>query len=165
MRTRTMQGAALHSRPQTLLKIGEVAKQSGVGIEALRFYERGGLIDRPVRTAHGYRLYTPDVLQRLAFIKRAQLLGFSLDEIKRIILDARAGRSPCAEVRAIVHHRLGELDERLKELRRYRKELAVILQEWDTVGRAPGAICGLIEGTEFEQGLKRRKQRRKNSTA
>lgn len=135
------------------LKIGEVSKQSGIGIEALRFYEKSGLLDRPSRTESGYRLYDAEVLKRLEFIKRAQVLGFSLDEIKRIISEKRAGQSPCAEVRAIVRQRLHELDERMKEMRRYRNELAKALSEWDTAGDIAGHICGLIEGTQIEHRL------------
>ncbi len=71
------------AKPGALLKIGEVAKLSGIGIEALRFYERSGLLGRPGRTQSGYRVYEAAVLQRLHFIERAQVLGFSLDEIKR----------------------------------------------------------------------------------
>lgn len=135
------------------LKIGEVSKLSGIGVEALRFYEKSGLLDRPSRTESGYRLYNVDVLERLAFIKRAQVLGFSLDEIKRVIGDKRAGQSPCAEVREIVRQRLQELDERMKEMRRYRKELAKSLAEWDETGDVKGHICGLIEGSHIEQGI------------
>lgn len=131
-----------------MLKIGEVSRRSGIGVEALRFYEKGGLLDRPSRTFSGYRVYGEEVLERLAFIKRAQALGFSLDEIRRIVEDARKGESPCDEVREIVRRRMAELDERLRELHRYRRELKSTLEEWDEVGRAPGHICGLIEGSE-----------------
>lgn len=141
-----------------MLKIGDVAKLSGIGIEALRFYEKSGLLDRPARTQSGYRLYGRDVLERLAFIKRAQTLGFSLDEVRRIVADARAGQSPCDEVREIVRHRLDELDERMREMRRYRKELAETLEEWDRKGHAPGNICGLIEGSHVEHGVSRPKR-------
>lgn len=79
--------------PGRSLKIGEVAKASGIGIETLRFYEKGGLLDSPSRTESGYRIYNADMLERLNFIKRAQVLGFSLDEIKRIIADKRAGQA------------------------------------------------------------------------
>lgn len=106
------------------LKIGEVSKRSGIGIEALRFYEKSGLLDRPGRTYSGYRLYDEGVLERLAFIKQAQLLGFALNEIKEIIAHKQEGISPCAEVREIVRMRLSELDERIKQMHRYRKELA-----------------------------------------
>ena len=149
-----------------MLKIGEVSKRSGVGVEALRFYEKSGLLERPSRTYSGYRVYGEDVLDRLAFIKQAQALGFSLDEIRRIIEDARKGQSPCDEVREIVRRRMEELDERLRELRRHRRELKATLEEWDKVGRAPGHICGLIEGSDVghahhdrTEGLKRGKRR------
>lgn len=142
------------------LKIGEVAKESGIGIEALRFYERSGLLDRPGRTESGYRVYDESVVERLAFIKQAQALGFRLDEIRQIITDAKAGDIPCAEVREIVRRRLAELDERLRELKRYRKELAETLTEWDRKGQAPGHICGLIEGTRMSHGVAREKSKR-----
>jgi DNA-binding transcriptional MerR regulator len=147
------------------LKIGEVARLSGIGIEALRFYERGGLLGRPGRTASGYRVYDQAVLHRLDFIKRAQILGFSLDEIKRIIADKQAGKSPCREVREIVRHRLAELDERMKEMRRYRNELGAALMKWEETGEIDGHICGLIEGTQIQhrnpapKGVSKRKQR------
>lgn len=132
------------------LKIGEVSQASGIGIEALRFYERSGLLGSPARSNSGYRLFDEGILERLEFIKKAQTLGFSLDEIGRIIADAKKGDSPCDEVREIVRRRLAELDERMREMRRYRKELAETLSEWDEVGQAPGHICGLIESAAFE---------------
>lgn len=137
------------------LKIGEVSQLSGVGIEALRFYERSGLLEKPARTESGYRVYPEGVLERITFIRQAQALGFSLDEIRRVIEDARSGQSPCDEVREIVRRRLEELDERMREMRRYRDELAETLAEWERVGHAPGRICGLIEGTEIKHGAKR----------
>lgn len=133
------------------LKIGEVAKQSGVGVEALRFYEKSGLLDRPSRTESGYRVYGAEVLERLAFIRRAQVLGFSLEEIRRVIAERRAGQSPCAEVREVVRRRLAELDERMAEMRRYRKELAAALAGWDEAGDVAGHVCGLIEGTTITE--------------
>ena len=153
MRTALNLSQQTNVEPCATLKIGEVSKRSGIGIEALRFYERSGLLGRPARTRSGYRVYDGGVLERLDFIKRAQVLGFSLDEIKRIIEDARAGRQPCDEVREIVRRRLDELDERMREMRRYRRELADTLSEWDKVGRAPGHICGLIEASHVGHGI------------
>jgi DNA-binding transcriptional MerR regulator len=152
-----MRGAAAkktESDERSQLKIGDVSRLSGIGIEALRFYEKSGLLDKPSRTYSGYRVYRPEVLDRLDFIKRAQSLGFSLGEIKRIIEDARRGESPCDEVREIVGRRLEELYERMREMRRYRRELAETLEEWNKKGRAPGHICGLIEGSHVGHGLK-----------
>ena len=135
---------------RTSMKIGEVSQESGIGIEALRFYERSGFLGKPMRSQSGYRLYDEGILERLTFIKKAQTLGFSLEEIKKIIHDAQSGASPCDDVREIVRRRLKEVEERIKEMQRYRKELANTLEEWDEVGRAPGHICGLIEATEME---------------
>ena len=160
MRASSLRGVRIVDEEQgrSMLKIGDVAKKSGIGIEALRFYEKSGLLDKPWRTESGYRVYDASVLERLAFIKQAQALGFSLDEIKRIIEDARTGQSPCAEVREIVRRRLEELDERMREMRRYRKELAETLGEWDEVGRAPGHICGLIESSHIGHSIKEAKK-------
>jgi len=135
------------------LKIGEVSRLSGIGIEALRFYEKSGLLDRPGRTYGGYRLYDESVIERLAFIKQAQVLGFTLDEIKQLILHKRAGENPCREVREVVRHRLAELNERIGQMIRYRDELSAALVEWDEKGEVEGHVCGLIEGSHIENGL------------
>ncbi len=131
------------------LKIGEVAKRTGIGVETLRFYERSGLLSRPARTEGGYRLYDSEALDTLEFIKRAQTLGFTLDEIKRIITESQAGQSPCDEVREIVRQRLAELDERLEQMQRYRDALAHTLNQWDKRGKADGHFCGLIEEAQL----------------
>ncbi|HEX8852832.1 MAG TPA: heavy metal-responsive transcriptional regulator [Pyrinomonadaceae bacterium] len=157
MRSTTKHQAATEGARMARLKIGEASKLSGIGIEALRFYERSGLLGRPARTESGYRLYTEDILDRLAFIKRAQVLGFSLDEIKQIIAEREAGQSPCAHVRAVVRRRLEELDERMREMRLYRRELAAALAEWDEQGDAEGHVCGLIEKTEIHHAETRRR--------
>ena len=127
------------------LKIGEVSKLSGIGIEALRFYEKSGLLDRPGRTYSGYRVYDESVLERLAFIKQAQVLGFTLDEIKQLIEHKRNGENPCLEVREVVRTRLAELNERIKQMIEYRDELTAALAEWDEAGEMEGHVCGLIE--------------------
>ena len=138
---------------QSLLKIGEVSKRSGIGIEALRFYERMGLLGRPTRTNSGYRLYNPEIIERLGFIKKAQVLGLSLSEIAQIISEKAAGQSPCGHVREIVRKRLEELDQRMAEMRRYRRELGAALAQWDKEGDRKGHVCGLIEGTTIHHTL------------
>jgi DNA-binding transcriptional MerR regulator len=142
-----------------LMKIGEVSRRTGVGIETLRFYEKSGLLDRPGRTYSGYRLYGSEVLDRISFIKQAQVLGFSLDEIGRLIKHKQDGESPCEEVRQVVETRLAELDERIKQMNRYRKELTATLKEWEKVGHADGHVCGLIESSHIEHGINNKKKR------
>jgi DNA-binding transcriptional MerR regulator len=131
------------------LKIGEVARRAGVGVETVRFYERSGLLDSPARTEGGYRLYDSRALKTLEFIKRAQSLGFTLEEIKRIIAESRAGQRPCAEARETVRRRLAELDKEMAQIRRYRNALAATLKQWDAQGFADGEFCGLIESAEI----------------
>lgn len=150
LKRKTLQTVTTYSSDETVwLKIGEVAKRTGIGIETLRFYERSGLLSQPARTEGGYRLYDSEALDTLEFIKRAQTLGFTLEEIKRIMAESRAGQSPCDEVREVVRQRLAELDERLQQMQRYREALARTLKQWDKRGKADGHFCGLIEETEL----------------
>ena len=139
------------------LKIGEVSKRSGIGVEALRFYEKSGLLDRPGRTFSGYRVYDETVLERLAFVKKAQVLGFSLEEIKQLIAHKRKGENPCDEVRAIVKVRLEELNERIEQLLQYRDELSEALADWEKTGESEGHVCGLIEGSHIEHPVSHKK--------
>ncbi len=140
-----------------MMKIGEVSKKSGVGIEALRFYEKSGLLERPDRTYSGYRLYPADVLERIAFIKQAQTLGFTLDEIRSLIGQKRKGESPCLEVREIIRRRLDEINEKIDLLVRYRDEVTAALKGWDEKESVDGHVCGLIEGSVIETDLGKRK--------
>lgn len=129
------------------LKIGELARLTGTGIETLRYYERLGLLDPAGRTAGGYRLFGPEAIERLQFIRKAQSLGFSLAEIQSLINHKRNGENPCSEVRAIVRNRLHEISKKIDQLIAYRDELAAALAEWEKLGEVPGHVCGLIEGT------------------
>ena len=140
--------AAEQQASGSLWKIGEVAKRSGVAVETLRFYESRALIEPIGRTPSGYRLYDDAVFERLAFVKKAQAVGFTLDQVAWIIAEALEGRRPCHEVRRMARDRLDELDRKLAELRRYRRELKQTVEAWDRVGEEDGMICGLIEGVK-----------------
>ena len=156
-------GASEHQqKPVDQMKIGEVSRRTGVGIETLRFYEKSGLLDAPRRTYSGYRVYDADILDRIGFIKQAQVLGFTLTEIARLIQHKQKGESPCEEVREIVETRLGELEERIRQMEQYRRELTATLQEWERVGHADGHVCGLIESSHIEHRIGDGKKRGKN---
>lgn len=141
-------------------RIGEVARRSGVAIETLRFYEKCGLIEPDGRTESGYRLYDSSVFERLSFIKKAQSVGFRLEEIARIIDESAAGKRPCKEVRRLAAEKLDELDQRIKELRRYRRELKETLAAWEHEGERDGYVCGLIEGLDAGKPHRPRKEAR-----
>ncbi|MBC7932693.1 MAG: heavy metal-responsive transcriptional regulator [Rubrivivax sp.] len=137
------------TKRQRGLRIGEVAQLSGIAVETLRFYERRGLLGRPARTEANYRVYGEAVLERLAFIKRAQAIGFTLDEITEILAESAEGRLPCRHVREMARGKLAEVDKRLAEMRRYRAELARTLGVWDARGEEQGNVCGLIEHSDL----------------
>jgi len=81
------------------ISIGQVARQAGVGVETIRFYEREGLLEEPERGVSGYRQYTEQVVKRIHFIKRAQRLGFSLKEITDLLLLRVDVQTSCEEVK------------------------------------------------------------------
>lgn len=137
---------AIAKTSNAYLKIGEIARKSGVGVEALRFYESRGLIVPAMRTQSGYRLYDAHVFERLSFIKKAQSIGFTLEEIAQIISDAAHGHAPCEDVRRLASQKLQELEERIRQLQRCRRELRQTVEAWSDQGNAKGEVCGLIEG-------------------
>jgi len=140
-----------------MMKIGEVSKKTGVGIEALRFYEKSGLLERPKRTQSGYRLYPAETLERIAFIKQAQTLGFSLEEINHLIGLKRKGESPCSEAREVIRKRLDALNEKIAQLITYRDEVTEALKEWDAKERVDGHVCGLIEASHIQTAVTKNK--------
>lgn len=107
----------------TELRIGEVAKRAGVSIDTLRYYyERLRLLPRPRRSSGGFRLFAPEHIERVQFIKQAQELGFSLDEIKALL--ATGGAEECRKVRDLLLTKLRELDDRMKAMKGFRGKLA-----------------------------------------
>ena len=128
--------------------IGQAARAAGVGVQTLRYYERLRLLPRPQRTAAGYRVYAPEAIARLRFIKRAQAVGFSLEEIKEILRLKYEGRSPCECVRGWLRQKLERVEQEVRELARFRRELRATLRRSEKLARLPhraSAICPIIE--------------------
>lgn len=107
---------------RTALQIGEAAALAGVSIDTVRYYERRGLIRCETRTSGGFRLFRPAAVERIRFIKQAQELGFTLDEIRGILNDG-GGAKECRRVHDLIQVKLAEIDERLKKLRDFRRVL------------------------------------------
>ena len=98
----------------TELTIGKLADAAGVNIETIRYYQRRGLLDEPPKPAGGHRRYAPEQAKRLRFIKRAQALGFTLDEVGALLtLDAACA---CGETRALAVRKLGLIDQKMADL-------------------------------------------------
>jgi DNA-binding transcriptional MerR regulator len=133
------------------LLIGEVAKRSGATRKALRLYEAAGILPAPRRTPSGYRVYGSEALDLLAFVRQAQRLGFTLDEIKEIVAIKRAGRAPCPHVRELVQRKVEELTQRLSDLTTVRHGLRALLNGWRRTGKASGVVCPHIEHASRSQ--------------
>jgi Hg(II)-responsive transcriptional regulator len=113
------------------MRTSELAGRAGVNSETLRYYERRGLLDTPPRTTGGYRDYPEAAVDLLRFVKRAQELGFTLDEIVELLhLDA-GGPDSCEAVRALAEARKADLETRIADLQRMRDSLAELLATCD----------------------------------
>jgi MerR family transcriptional regulator, copper efflux regulator len=129
------------------LLIGRLARLAGVKPDTIRFYERSGLLPKPQRLGSGYRSYDDAALKQVHFIRKAQSLGFSLDEIRRIMSLRGHGRETCRCVIAMAEATLAETECKLKELSRFKESLSTNLTRWKRVRRGPIAaeFCALIE--------------------
>jgi DNA-binding transcriptional MerR regulator len=111
------------------LRIGELASLAGVSRDTIRYYERCKLLPRACRTQGGYRIYTEQDIEHLHFIKQAQAIGLSLDEIRNLLPTSDAGLAECRQVRDLLSSKLRELDARIGEMRTFRRKLASYLAE------------------------------------
>lgn len=127
------------------LSIGKLSQEADIPTHTIRYYERLGLIPAPFRADNNYRVYSEEHKKRLGFIQKAKRFGLSLEEIKTLV-DIRGDRGmPCEEVRKLVKMHLQELDDRIQNMIAFRDELANRYHRLESVGTAPGVICGLIE--------------------
>ncbi len=134
---------------KTALTIGKVASSAGLSIDTVRYYEREGLLEKPARTASGYRHYSSDVISRLRFIQQAKELGFSLSEIRELLaLRVTPGKS-CADVRAHAEHKIADVDRRIASLRRVRGALVKLTAACS--GRGPVSQCPILEALEHKE--------------
>jgi DNA-binding transcriptional MerR regulator len=132
-----------------------LARLAGVSPDTLRHYEKKGVLPTPPRTANGYRRYPETAVRRVQIIQRALAIGFTLDELARVMAERDAGRAPCRKVYALVTSRLAALEERLVRLLELRDELRVLLVQWDAQLRQapPGRQVRLLDGLLGKPGI------------
>lgn len=111
------------------LLIGELARQAGVRITTVRFYERRGLLPEPERAASGYRYYSDTAVERLRFIQRAKVLGFSLQEIAELLSLSRNPEAGCEEVRQRAAAKMVAVETRIERLQRIRSALGQLMAQ------------------------------------
>lgn len=129
----------------TGLKIGEVSKQTSTSVGALRYYESLGLLTSD-RGENGYRYYPPEALQQVQFIRKAQALGFSLDDIHEVLNVHQQGDVPCEFVQSLLQDKIEQLEAQIHKMTAFKAELEEYRDRWATTQPRPqpGDICPLI---------------------
>ena len=140
-------------------RIGEMAERTGVSVETLRYYERRRLLNTPARTQGGYRVYPDAVVHQVKFIKQAQSLGLTLDDIQQLAAGRmRANHAPsCQKVRDLLTRRIKDIDGRIRELRAFRRTLHEHLATCDrALQDAAEPTCPTIEALDEPKRASRR---------
>ena len=131
---------------EEIKQIGVVAKESGVPIKTIRYYEELGLLKASGRTEGGFRLFHSDVFARLNFIKRAQSLGLTLSEIKEFLNVHDQGDLPCEHIKVKLQDKLVDIDKQIQQLVILKQELEGLLSGWETIPEtSEETICPIIE--------------------
>src|SRR5215813_125373 len=142
------------------LTSGKLAALAGVSSDTLRHYERKGVLPRPRRGVNGYRQYPSEALQRVQLVRRALSVGFTLDELARILKVRDQGGAPCEEVRSLAAQKLSNVEMQLRELTTLRNDLRVTLRDWDErlARRSNGERVGLLQSlpAKTDRGNSRR---------
>ncbi len=130
------------------MKIGEVAKATGLTTKTIRYYELFRLMEAPERTESGYRLYGQEDVERLEFVKKGKRLGLSLEEIREILQLHAQRQAPCVHVLALLDQKLDQVDAIMRDLDEFRQELMQLRAESQVrLEQLPedARICGIIE--------------------
>lgn len=127
------------------MRIGELADRLGVNTKTIRYYEAIGLLPAPERTPSGYRVYEEDAVERLTFIKTAQRLGITLDEVREILALRDRGERPCGYVREVLRREVTEIDERMRDLERLRAELVALDRVAEDLPDTEPGRCRIID--------------------
>jgi len=130
------------------LTIGQLARQTDIGLETIRFYEREGLIENPPRRPSGYRAYPPETVQRVRFIRTAKELGFSLKEIGELLALRVDPVESCAHVKAIAEDRVADIEQRIRTLQRMRKALRKLVTACEA--REATSDCPILDSLDKE---------------
>lgn len=130
----------------SFMKIGEVAKQSNVGIETIRYYEREGLLPEPERRPSGYRQYDESVVSRLTFIRRAKELGFTLAEIKELVGLWFDTSTRCEHVRSKAEQKIAGIEDKIRSLQKMKRSLKKVISK--CASRDTVEDCPLLEGLD-----------------
>ena len=124
------------------MKIGAVAEAVGVGIQTIRFYEQQGLLPNPPRGPSGFRVYSPETIRQLLFIRRAKELGFSLKEISELLSLDESADTTAKDVKQLTDKKLIDLKEKIRSLKRMQRALQQLAD--DCPGSGPKSSCSIL---------------------
>lgn len=130
-----------------LIKSGELAQRCDVNKQTIRFYERKGLLSASDTTAHNYKLYEHEDVRRVRFIKKAQGLGFSLDEIKDLLSLRASENSSCADVKRQAQLKLNDISKKIRQLEAMQNTLAKLVKQ---CGETDSSECPILDSLEIE---------------
>jgi MerR family mercuric resistance operon transcriptional regulator len=128
------------------LTIGKLASRAGVSAQSIRYYERSGLLPKPARTDTGYRIYSDAAVRSLRFIKHAQVLGFSLTEIQKLLSLRTQPDTTCADIRQRACQKIVAVDKKIEDLQRIKGALTKLVATCP--GDIPVGECRIIEALE-----------------
>jgi MerR family copper efflux transcriptional regulator len=131
-----------------LLTIGQVAKQTGVTVETVRFYEKQGLVDTPKRSGSGYRQYPPETVKRVRFIQNAKEVGFTLKDIAELLALRREPGTSCPDIKLRATLKIEEVEQKIRDLERIRNALARMILKCSN--EAPVSECPFLEELDEE---------------
>lgn len=129
------------------MTIGKVAKAAGVGVQTIRFYESKGLLDPPPRRSSGYRMYSPEAVARLDFIRRTKALGFSLREIRELLDIGIDPSATCGDVKALASVKIEDIEAKIRSLQQIKKSLRKVMASCD--GDGPLRECCAVNVMEI----------------
>jgi MerR family copper efflux transcriptional regulator len=116
---------------ETVLQIGQVSKKSGMSIDTIRYYEKEGLLKKPSRNEGGFRIYSGEAVDQLVFIRKAQAMGLTLKEIKKIMSCGAKGLEPCCDLTVdLFAAKIDEFETKITELQGMKKKLKTVLGGW-----------------------------------
>lgn len=130
------------------MKIGDLAKQAGVGVDTVRYYEREGLLPQAQRLASGYRMYGSQDVQRLQFVRRAKMMGFTLPEIRELLALSDQQTGDMATMKAAAQHKLADVEAKIAELTRIRDGLQALVKACPGKGALAG--CPILNAMARE---------------
>ena len=136
------------SAPELLTR-GKLAGRGGVNIATIRYYEKRGLLPDAPRTRAGYRMYAGDALRRLHFIRQAQMLGFSLDEIGELLALRMQPGTTCADIRMRANEKISAVEQKIGDLQRIKNALTDLASACR--GAGPTAECPILEALDAER--------------